>query len=352
MRAIRKTHAGPGLELVDIPEPSPGPGEVKIRVLRAGLCGTDLHLQQWDDWAANQVQVPQTIGHEFYGEVVELGPGVAHGPGSDGINIGDRVSVEGHVVCNRCRNCRAGRRHMCIRSLGIGVNRDGAFADFVVVPATNVWHQPSSIDAELGALFDPLGNAVHTAFQRDLAGEDVLITGAGPIGVMAAAIARHAGARNVVITDISPLRLALASGAGATRAVNVATEDLGDVMRELGVREGFDVGLEMSGMPAALNQMIDACRHGATISLLGLPREDFAINWGKVITHMLTIKGIYGREMYDTWYRATFMMETSERLREAVRSVITHRFAPEQFTEAFAAARSGQCGKVIIDFTR
>lgn len=354
MRALRKLAPGPGLTLTDIPEPTPGFGEVKIRVLRTGLCGTDLHLQGWDDFAEAQLNPPMTLGHEFYGEIVEIGPGttrldttVAGDP--DRLQIGQRVSVEGHITCGRCRNCRAGRQHMCIRTNSIGVNRDGAFADYVVVPASNVWPQDPAIDPELGALFDPFGNAVHTALQFPLAGEDVLITGSGPIGVMCAAIARHCGARNVVITDLSNQRLELATKVGAV-TVNPTQQDLRDIMPTLGIREGFDIGMELSGSPAATRQMIDVCQHGARIAMLGLPQAPYEIDWNQVITRMLTIKGVYGREMYDTWYKASFMLGSSEKLRENIRSIITHRFTPESWEDAFDTARAGACGKVMIDW--
>ena len=350
MRALVKPHAGPGLELRDVPEPSPGMGEVKIRVMRAGLCGTDLHIQDWDEWSAGMLHPPMTIGHEFYGEIVEIGPGVTAGDGRDELRVGQRVSVEGHIVCGRCRNCRSGRRQMCIRTNSVGVNRDGAFADFVVVPASNVWVQPDHIDPDLGSIFDPLGNAVHTALQATLVGEDVLITGAGPIGIMAAAVAGHAGARRVVITDTSEYRLGLAAAVGVTRAVDITTTSLADVRRDLGMLEGFDVAMEMSGAPAALSDIIDNCTHGANVALLGIPKEHFAIDWGKVITHMLTIHGVYGRRMFSTWYRMSFLLESSAELRDQVRSVITHRFAPEDWADAFDTARSGQCGKVIMEW--
>ena len=345
MRALTKLTAGPGLELVDRPEPECGPAEVKIRVLRAGLCGTDLHLQQWDDWAAETVRPPLVIGHEFYGEVVEVGETVTD------VVVRDRVSGEGHVVCGTCRNCRAGRRHVCINTSGVGVNRDGAFADYVVIPAMNVWVHPPDLDPDLGAVFDPFGNATHTALQWPMVGEDVVITGAGPIGVMAAAIARHAGARHIVVTDVSDDRLELARGVGADLAVNVARADLADAQEELGMKEGFDIGFEMSGSPAALADMIDNLTHGARVSLLGLPSEDFAINWGKVITHMITLKGIYGREMFDTWYAMSSMLQTSETLRRSVTSVITHRFPAAEWEAAFETARSGRCGKVVMDWS-
>lgn len=345
MRALAKTVAGPGLSLVDLPEPECGPADVKIRVLRAGLCGTDLHLQAWDDWAAENVKPPMVIGHEFYGEVVEVGAEV------HGIEVGAKASGEGHIVCGRCRNCRAGRRHLCIRTSGVGVNRDGAFADYVVIPATNVWVQPEFVDADLGAIFDPLGNATHTALQWPLVGEDVLITGAGPIGVMAAAIARHAGARHVVVTDLSDDRLALATRAGADRVVNVGRERLEQAQRDLGMQEGFDVGLEMSGSPSAVTEMLANLNHGARVAMLGLPKEQYAIDWGKVITHMITLKGIYGREMFETWYLMSSMLSTSPSLAESIKSVITHRFPAERWEEAFDVARSGRCGKVLLDWS-
>ena len=331
--------------IADVPEPHPGDDDVRIRVLRAGLCGTDLHLEQWDDWAASTVRPPLVIGHEFYGEVDEVGRNVTS------VRVGDRVSGEGHIVCGTCRNCRAGRRHLCINTIGVGVNRDGALADHVVIPATNVWVHHDDIDPDLGAVFDPLGNAVHTTLSFPLAGEDVVVTGAGPIGVMAVAIARHVGARHIAVTDLSDARLELAKGAGADLLVNAARSDLGQAMRELGMKEGFDVGLEMSGAPPAVADMIDHLNHGGRIAMLGLPRDAYPVDWGKVITHMITIKGIYGREMYDTWYTMSSMLSTSPVLREAVSSVITHRFPAEQWEEAFATAASGECGKVIMDWS-
>ncbi|MPZ94818.1 MAG: L-threonine 3-dehydrogenase [Propionibacteriales bacterium] len=345
MRALVKQSAGPGLQLVERPEPVSGPGEVKIRVERAGLCGTDLHLEQWDDWAATVVKPPLVLGHEFFGEIVGLGEGVTE------VEVGQKASGEGHVVCGSCRNCRAGRRHVCIRTSSVGVNRDGAFADYVVIPASNVWVQPDDMDPDLGAVFDPLGNAVHTTLSFPLAGEDVLVTGAGPIGVMAAAIARHVGARHVVVTDISDYRLDLARNAGADLVVNVAQRRLADAQAELGMKEGFDIGLEMSGSPQAMEEMLDNLNHGARVAMLGLPQDPFPIDWGRVITHMITIKGIYGREMYDTWYSMSSMLQTSATLREAVRSVITHRFPAEKWQQGFDAARSGACGKVVLDWS-
>ncbi|MFN8191688.1 MAG: L-threonine 3-dehydrogenase [Nocardioidaceae bacterium] len=345
MRALVKTEPGPGLELLDVPEPTPGPTDVKIRVLRAGLCGTDLHLFEWDDWAAATVTAPMTIGHEFYGEVAEVGEDVTT------IRVGQRVSGEGHIVCGMCRNCRAGRRHLCINTIGLGVNRDGAFADYVVIPASNVWVHPDDMDPDLGALFDPFGNATHTALSFPIAGEDVVITGAGPIGVMATAITRHVGARFIVVTDISDVRLELARAAGADLAIDARTTSLGQAMAELGMKEGFDIGLEMSGAPSAVADMLATMNHGGRVAMLGLPHDDYHIDWGRVITHMLTIKGIYGREMFDTWYAMSAMLQTSAPLRDALRSVITHRVAAESWPDAFAAIRSGQCGKVIMDWS-
>lgn len=350
MRALVKPTLGPGLELREVSEPKPKRGEVKIKVMRAGLCGTDLHILNWDDFAAAHVRADQIIGHEFYGEIVEIGDGVVEGTGKDELHVGQRVSVEGHIVCGRCRNCRAGRKQMCLRTVSVGVDRDGAFADYVVVPATNVWAQPDSIDPELGALFDPLGNAVHTAFQFPLSAEDVLISGAGPIGIMAAAIAVHSGARNTVLTDINDARLDLANHIDGVTTVNTSKEDLRSIFPALAMTEGFDVGLEMSGSPAAVSSMIDVCNHGAKIALLGLPARQFPIDWNQMITHMLTIKGVYGREMFDTWYRATYLMTSSEKLREQIRGVITHRFAPEEWEQAFEAAASGKAGKVILEW--
>jgi threonine 3-dehydrogenase len=333
------------LELIDAPEPTTGPDEVKIKVWRAGLCGTDLHLEGWDDWAAATVKPPLIIGHEFFGEVVDIGPGVTS------VQVGQHVSGEGHVVCGECRNCRAGRRHLCIRTSSVGVNRNGAFADYVVIPAANVWVQPDDMDPDVGAIFDPFGNATHTALSFPIAGEDVLVTGAGPIGVMGAAIAKHVGARYVVVTDVSDYRLDLARSAGADRVVNVTRERIADAQHDLGMREGFDIALEMSGNPSAVGELIDNMNHGGRIAMLGLPGDPFAIDWGRVITHMLTIKGIYGREMYDTWYAMSAMLQSSPELERAVHSVITHRFPADRWQDAFAAARSGQCGKVIMDWS-
>ncbi len=306
MKALYKAGAHAGFELVDRPEPEAGPDDVKIRVMTTGICGTDLHIQSWDAWAQGIIQAPLIAGHEFYGEVVEIGEDVRD------VKVGDRVSGEGHVVCGICRNCRAGRRQMCIHTVSVGVQRDGAFAEYVVIPETNVWvHQDPSVTPELGAIFDPFGNAVHTALSFPLVGEDVLITGAGPIGLMAIAVARHAGARKIAITDVSAPRLELARQLGVDLAIDVSKTRVREAQRELGMREGFDIGLEMSGHPTALPEMIDNMNHGGRIAMLGLPSQSIDIDWGKVVTHMLTLKGIYGREMFETWYAMSAMLSSN-----------------------------------------
>jgi threonine 3-dehydrogenase len=345
MKALYKSHAGPGLELVDIPEPEIGPEDVKIRVLRTGICGTDLHIQRWDDWAASAVKAPLVPGHEFFGEVVEVGP-LVHD-----VSVGDQVSGEGHIVCGTCRNCRAGRRQMCIRTQGLGVQRDGAFAEYLSLPATNVWVHHSTIEPEVGALFDPLGNAVHTALAFPVVGEDVLVAGCGPIGLMAIAVARHVGARFIVGTDISASRLALAEKMGADFTVDVSAAPIRSAQAALGMREGFDVGFEMSGAPTALPQMIENMNHGGRIAMLGLPSAQIAVDWGIVVTHMLTLKGIYGREMFETWNAMGAMLQTSATLREAIASIVSDRFAAREWEQGFAAAAAGGGGKVILDWT-
>ncbi len=345
MRALYKATAGPGFEFTERPEPEAGPGEVKIRVLRTGLCGTDLHIESWDAWAASEIRTPLIPGHEFYGEVVALGSGVHD------VKVGDRVSGEGHIVCGTCRNCRAGRRQMCIRMLSVGVHRDGAFADFVVIPESNVWVHGADIEPDVGAIFDPFGNAVHTALAFPLTGEDVLITGAGPIGLLAAAVARHIGARFLVATDVSPARLELAKRMGVDLAVDVRTTRIAEAQRQLGMREGFDIGLEMSGHPTALPEMIENMNHGGRIAMLGLPSQPITVDWAKVVSHMLTIKGIYGREMYETWYAMSAMLASSTQLRQAVSAVITDRFAAQDWAKAFDTARSGSTGKVVLDWS-
>jgi threonine 3-dehydrogenase len=340
VKALYKATAAPAFEFTDRPEPEAGPGQVKIRVLRTGICGTDLHIEAWDPWAADAVNAPLVVGHEFCGEVVAVGPGVRD------VRVGDQVSGEGHIVCGTCRNCRAGRRHMCIRTSGIGVHRDGAFAEYVVLPESNVWVHHPNVDPDLGAIFDPFGNAVHTALSFPLVGEDVLITGAGPIGLMAAEVARHVGARFVVITDVSEYRLGLARSMGADLALDVSRESIADAQRRLGMVEGFDVALEMSGHPTALPDVLANLNHGGRVAMLGLPSAPIEIDWAKVVTHMITIKGIYGREMYETWYAMSAMLRSGL----DISRVITHRFPAGDWAEAFAIARSGQCGKVVMDW--
>jgi threonine 3-dehydrogenase len=340
MRALIKDRAAAGLSYIEVPEPTPGPGEAKVRVLRTGICGTDLHIDSWDHWAQGAIKPPLVPGHEFSGEVVELGDGV------ESVKVGDLISAEGHVVCGTCRNCRAGRRHMCIRTSSIGVDRDGAFAEFVVVPAGNLWVHPPTMDPDLAAIFDPLGNAVHTALTFPLVGEDVLITGAGPIGLMAARIAQHVGARHVVITDVNPQRLALAEKMGVNLALDVRTHRVADAWAGLGLSEGFDVGLEISGQASALAEMLTNMNHGGKIALLGLPSDDFAIEWAKVVTHMITIQGIYGRQMFETWYLMTAMLGSGL----DVSPVITDRFPADEWETAFRTAREGVGGKVLIEW--
>ncbi|MFI9008610.1 L-threonine 3-dehydrogenase [Actinosynnema sp. NPDC053489] len=341
MKALVKTTAGPGLSLTDVPDPAPGPGDVVVRVLRTGICGTDLHIDSWDEWAAHNVHAPLVLGHEFVGEVVETGPAVT------GVEVGDLVSGEGHLVCGSCRNCKAGRRHLCAHTRGLGVHSDGAFAQYVVLPEENAWVHRTPVDLDVAAIFDPFGNAVHTALSFPVIGEDVLITGAGPIGIMAAAVAKHAGARNVVITDVSEHRLALAREVGVDLALNVAERTVSEAQSELGMTEGFDVGMEMSGKPVALQEMIGNMAHGGRIAVLGLPTEDFAVDWSSVVLKMLHVKGIYGREMFETWYSMSVLLQGGLDLSP----VITHRFDYTAFEEAFATARGGVCGKVILDWT-
>jgi len=338
MRALVKAHAEPGLWLQDVPEPEIGINDVLIRVDRTGICGTDLHISNWDAWAQKTIPVGLVIGHEFVGDVVAVGENVT------GFAPGDLVSGEGHLVCGRCRNCMAGRRHLCAHTEGIGVSRTGAFAEYIALPMTNVWHHGKNIGRDVASIFDPFGNAVHTALAFPVLGEDVLITGAGPIGQMAAAVVRHAGARHVVITDVNPARLELARQMGVTRAVDVSKEDLADVQQELHMEEGFDVGLEMSGNASALRGMIDNMSHGGKIAMLGIPPEPFAIDFNQVVFNMLTIKGIYGREMYETWYAMTVMVQSGL----DISPVITHHFAAGDHEEAFATAASGAAGKVIL----
>ncbi len=338
MKALVKRHSKPGLWLEDVPEPEIGINDVMIRVDRTGICGTDLHIYKWDEWAQKTIPVPMVVGHEFVGEVVDVGSNVVD------FHRGDVVSAEGHVVCGRCRNCLAGRRHLCADTKGIGVNRPGAFAEYISVPMTNVWHHDHGIDRDVASIFDPFGNAVHTALSFPVLGEDVLITGAGPIGIMAAAVVKHAGARYIVVTDVNDYRLDLAKRMGATLAVNVKHTSLRDVQKKLGMKEGFDVGLEMSGNPAAFRDMIDNMCHGGKVAILGIPPKEIAIDWNKVIFNMLTLKGIYGREMYETWYKMTVMLESGLN----IKPVITHTFPFNEFEKGFEAMNSGQSGKVIL----
>ena len=340
MKALVKQKSEPGLWLEDVPEPKIGINDVLIKVHRTGICGTDVHIYKWDAWAKKTIPVPMVVGHEFVGEIVEVGSNVVD------FHVGDLVSGEGHVVCGRCRNCLAGRRHLCAHTKGVGVNRPGAFAEYLSLPMTNVWHHHESIDRDVASIFDPFGNAVHTALSFPVLGEDVLITGAGPIGCMAAAVVRHAGARYVVVTDVNPWRLDLAKRMGATRVVDVRSEKLVDVQRELGMTEGFDVGLEMSGNPDAFRDMLAQMCHGGKIAMLGIPSEDIAIDWNTVVFNMLTIKGIYGREMYETWYKMTVMLQSGL----DVSPVITHRFHYTDFQQGFDAMLSGQSGKVILNW--
>ena len=340
MKALVKRHAQEGLWLEDVPEPTVGMNDVLIRVDRTGICGTDVHIYNWDAWAQKTIPVPMVVGHEFVGEVVEVGSNVVD------FHPGEIVSGEGHVVCGRCRNCLAGRRHLCNKTQGIGVNRPGAFAEYIALPMTNVWHHADGIDPDIAAIFDPFGNAVHTALAFPILGEDVLITGAGPIGLMAAAVARHAGARFVVVTDVNPWRLNLAKKLGATRVVDVRNESLADVQKELGMAEGFDVGLEMSGNASAFRDMLVNMCHGGKIAMLGIPSEEIAIDWNLVVFNMLTIKGIYGREMYETWYKMTVMLQSGL----DISPVITHRLPYTEFEDGFAAMRSGESGKVVLSW--
>jgi threonine 3-dehydrogenase len=341
VKALVKAKAAPGLWLEEVPDPTPGPGEVLIRVLRTGICGTDLHIDSWNEWAQATIHPPLVIGHEFVGEVVGLGEGVAS------VYPGEIVGAEGHIVCGRCRNCMAGRRALCANTVGIGVQRDGAFAEFIVMPAGNLWPHLTKIDLDVAAIFDPFGNAVHTATQFRVVAEDVLITGAGPIGIMAAQVARHNGARFVVITDVSDYRLELARKAGVTLAVDVRKQTLAQAQAELGMKEGFDVAFEMSGQASALRDMIANMSHGGRIAILGLPDHEFAIDWTQVVFKMLTVKGVYGRQIFETWYEMSVFTQSGL----DISPVITHRFTYKQFEEAFAVAHSGQCGKVVLDWT-
>jgi threonine 3-dehydrogenase len=341
MKALVKKHADVGLWLDEVPVPTPGINDVLVKVLKTGICGTDLHIYKWDDWARKTIPVPMVVGHEFVGRIVAVGANV------NDFRAGDVVSGEGHVVCGRCRNCMAGRRHLCRETQGVGVNRDGAFAQFISLPMSNIWHHHQGVDPDVASIFDPFGNAVHTALQFDLLGEDVLITGAGPIGCMAAAVCRHAGARHIVVTDVNPFRLELARTLGATRVVDVRSEKLADVQKSLGMHEGFDIGLEMSGNELAFVDMLANMCHGGKISMLGIPARALAIDWNTVIFNMLTIKGIYGREMYETWYKMSVMLQSGL----DIKPVITHRFHFSDFQKGFDAMLAGNCGKVVLDWS-
>ena len=341
MKALVKAAAEPGLWMQDVPEPEPGPRDVKIRVHKTSICGTDLHIRRWDAWAQATIPVPMVVGHEFMGEIAEVGSAVA------GLEVGMRVAGEGHVTCGHCRNCKAGRREFCHQHTGVGVTRPGAFAEYVVIPAENVFVVPPHIGDDVAAILDPLGNATHTALRFDCVAEDVLITGAGPIGVLAAAIARHVGARHVVVTDVNPYRLAMAARHGANRVVDVRTESLGPVMAELGMTEGFDVGMEMSGAEAAFNQMLDAMNHGGRIAVLGIPAGPMTLDVNDVIFKGLEVQGIYGRRIFETWYKMAAMLQSGL----DVAGVITHHLPADRFDDAFGIVEGGECGKVVLDWT-
>ena len=341
MKALAKLKQEEGIWLTDVPEPEVGHNDILIKIRKTAICGTDVHIYNWDEWSQKTIPVPMVVGHEYAGEIVDVGQEV------QGYKIGDRVSGEGHITCGHCRNCRAGRRHLCRNTIGVGVNRPGCFAEYLSLPAVNAFKLPDNISDDLAAVFDPFGNAVHTALSFDLVGEDVLITGAGPIGVMAAAVCRHVGARHVVITDVNDYRLDLARKMGVTRAVRADREDLRDVMRELNMIEGFDVGLEMSGAAGAFRSMLEVMNHGGKVALLGIPPSDTAIDWNQVIFKGLFIKGIYGREMFETWYKMAALLQSGL----DINPIITHRFKADDFQKGFDIMRSGQSGKVILDWT-
>lgn len=338
MKTLSKAKAEKGIWMVDHPKPELGHNDVLIKIKKTAICGTDMHIYHWDEWAKSTIPVPMTVGHEYVGVIEAVGQEVS------GFEVGDRVSGEGHITCGYCRNCRAGRRHLCRNTIGVGVNRPGAFGEYLVIPAENAYKIPDDIPDEIASILDPFGNAAHTALSFDLVGEDVLITGAGPIGIMAAAIARHVGARHVVITDINDYRLELAAKMGATRTVNVSQEKLEDVMKDIGMTEGFDVGLEMSGVPVAFKSMLSTMNHGGKIAMLGIPSSDLAIDWNQVIFKGLIIKGIYGREMYETWYKMIAMLQSGL----DISPIITHRYSVNEFEEGFETMASGQSGKVVL----
>jgi len=340
MKVLAKTHAKQGIWMSEENYPECGHNDVIIKIRKTAICGTDMHIYHWDEWAQKTIPVPMTVGHEFVGEIAQIGEEVT------GFTIGDRVSGEGHITCGQCRNCRAGRRHLCRQTQGVGVNRTGAFAEYLAIPASNAFKIPNNISDDLAAIFDPFGNATHTALSFDLVGEDVLITGAGPIGAMAAAIAKHSGARNVVITDVNDYRLELARKMGATRIVNVTRESLRDVMIELGMQEGFDVGLEMSGNGMAFQSLLECMNHGGKVAMLGIPSKDTNVDWNQIIFKGLVLKGIYGREMYETWYKMVAMLQSGLDLSP----IITHQYSVEEFQQGFDAMASGQSGKVILNW--
>ena len=341
MKALVKKHAAPGIWLDDIPEPKIGPNDVLIEITKTAICGTDMHIYKWDAWAQKTIPVPMAVGHEYCGRIVEIGSEVR------GFKVGDRVSGEGHITCGYCRNCRAGRRHLCRNTIGVGVDRAGAFAEYLALPAVNAFKLPDSIPDDIAAILDPLGNATHTALAFNMVGEDVLITGAGPIGIMATAIARFIGARHIVVTDVNDYRLDLARRMGASRAINVTRESLDDTMRELGMQEGFDVGLEMSGNASAFRDMLRTMHHGGSVAILGIPPEDTAIDWNQVIFKGLTLKGIYGREMFETWYKMASLLQSGL----DIAPVITHHFPIQEYERGFQIMGSGQSGKVILDWS-
>lgn len=340
MKALSKLHAKPGIWMVDAPQPEFGHNDLLIKIRKTAICGTDMHIYHWDEWSQNTIPVPMIVGHEYVGEVVDMGQEVR------GFSKGDRVSGEGHITCGHCRNCRAGRVHLCRNTIGVGVNRQGAFAEYLVIPAYNAFKIPDNISDDLAAIFDPFGNAVHTALSFNLTGEDVLITGAGPIGIMAASVAKHVGARHVVVTDVNDYRLELAMKMNATRTVNVAKEDIKDVMSELGMTEGFDVGMEMSGVPSAFTSMLENMNHGGKIAMLGIPPKDMAIDWNQVIFKGLELKGIYGREMFETWYKMASLIQSGLDLSP----MLTHQFNVGDFEAGFQTMASGQSGKVILNW--
>ncbi|VEB76616.1 L-threonine 3-dehydrogenase [Providencia rustigianii] len=340
MKALSKLKVEPGIWMTDVPKPELGHNDVMIKIRKTAICGTDVHIYNWDEWSQKTIPVPMVVGHEYIGEIVEIGQEVK------GFKIGDRVSGEGHITCGHCRNCRGGRTHLCRNTIGVGVNRPGCFAEYLVIPAFNAFKIPDNIPDEIAAIFDPFGNAVHTALSFDLVGEDVLVSGAGSIGIMAAAVCRHVGARHVVITDVNDYRLELAKKMGVTRAVNVSRENLKDVMKELGMKEGFDVALEVSGAPPAFQTMLDTMNHGGRIALLGIPPSSMATDWSQVIFKGLFIKGIYGREMFETWYKMATLIQSGLDLSP----IITHQFSIDDFQKGFDVMRSGQSGKVILNW--